>query len=97
MPSIDRRTSEELSWRTTSIMPTKLHTHHDKLMEASPAYRNWHTRRVQVAGPDIAKTIAAGVAQQCNAWPIHLFDGEKCPYPAGSLLEEVIKELQARV
>ena len=75
----------------------KLHSHHDKLMEASPAYRTWHTRRVQVAGPEIAKTIAAGVAQQCNAWAAHLFDGQKCPYPDQNPLEEVIKELQARV
>lgn len=76
---------------------SKIYTHHDKLMEASPAYRAWHTRRVQVAGPDIAKTIAAGVAQQCNSWASHLFDGQQCPYAPQALLEEVIKELQARV
>lgn len=83
--------------RTPDTQVVEVQTHHEKLMEASPAYREWHTREVPVRAPDIAETIAQSVAVQCNAWAGRLFDREKCPYPANGLLEEVIAKLQSRV
>ena len=70
---------------------------HTILMEASPAYRTWHTRMVLVGGPSLAEVIAQGVAQQCNALAAHLYDVDECPYPGQALLEEVINKLQSRV